>query len=326
MKKINILTLAALLLLPFALYQSHIGYPLVAGLTATVSFVFVFIDNQKITGYFQHITMPLVGAVLAYILEQNFSGFPYASIAVLSAVIGFIIRMVFIKTFAYARFRYFELVTLVVTMTLTAWLLYKNPDKWLILIPLYVIIMFLVMHVHIIVKNAFMLDKGAKGGYNASIGVEAPDFILPDQYGNAVKLSDFRNKRHVLLIFVRGDWCPYCHMIMRTYMRKNHRFKEKDIMLIAIGPDPAGINREMAEKLGLDYLVLSDDKMKVAREYGIRLPDFELLNATSHEEGMPLPASFLVDKTGKVVFTSRTTKVGEFLDPSLIFPVVEELN
>ncbi|HAN79791.1 MAG TPA: hypothetical protein DCQ31_19535, partial [Bacteroidales bacterium] len=95
---------------------------------------------------------------------------------------------------------------------------------------------------------------------------------------------------------------------------------------IAIGPDPVGINREMAQKLGLDYEVLSDDKMKVAQEYGIRLPDFELMSATKHDEGMPLPASFLIDKTGTVVYTSRTEKPGEFLDPRLIFPIVENLN
>jgi len=177
-----------------------------------------------------------------------------------------------------------------------------------------------------IIKNAFMLEKGASKGYTAKIGVIAPDFLLPNQYGNSVKLSDYYGKRHVLLIFVRGDWCPYCHMIMRTYMKESDKFKERNIMLIAIGPDPVGINREMAQKLGLDYEVLSDDKMKVAQEYGIRLPDFELMSATKHDEGMPLPASFLIDKTGTVVYTSRTEKPGEFLDPRLIFPIVENLN
>lgn len=109
-------------------------------------------------------------------------------------------------------------------------------------------------------------------------------------------------------------------------MREKEKFKEKNILLMAIGPDPVGINREMAQKLGLDYLVLSDEKMLVAQEYGIRLPDFELPMATKHDEGMPLPASFLIDKAGTVVFTSRTANPGEFLDPPLIFPIVENLN
>jgi peroxiredoxin len=33
---------------------------------------------------------------------------------------------------------------------------------------------------------------------------EAPDFILEDLNGNPVRLSDFRNRKIVLLIFNRG--------------------------------------------------------------------------------------------------------------------------
>lgn len=32
----------------------------------------------------------------------------------------------------------------------------------------------------------------------------APDFTLADFYGNEVRLSDFQNKKNVLLVFNRG--------------------------------------------------------------------------------------------------------------------------
>jgi peroxiredoxin len=32
----------------------------------------------------------------------------------------------------------------------------------------------------------------------------APDFELTDVHGNAVRLSDYRGERHVLLVFTRG--------------------------------------------------------------------------------------------------------------------------
>lgn len=326
MKKLNILTISALLLLPFALYQSYLVYPFVAGITVTVAFMFVFIENQKITNRLQHISMLIVALAIGFIIENNLPGFPFALLAVLTAVAGLITRMVFIKTFSYSKYRYFEIISLMAVICLTALKILKYKQEWILLFPLYIIIMMLMLHTYIIIKNAFMLEKAAKKGYNAKAGVKAPDFILPDQFGNAVSLSDYNGKRNVLLIFVRGDWCPYCHMVMRTYMRESERFKEKNIMLMAIGPDPVGINREMAEKLGLDYLVLSDEKMLVAQEYGIQIPDFELPMATHHDEGMPLPASFLVDKTGTVVYTSRTENPGEYLDPQLIFPIVENLN
>jgi peroxiredoxin len=328
MKKINLLTVSALLLMPFAVFQSYINFPFVAAITATIAFMFVFVENQKITSRFQHFSMPVIALFLGFVIERNLPGFPFIALAILTAVAGLIARMVFIKTFSYSKFRYFELMTLMIAACFTFLKVKTNPQEWIFLFPVYIILMMLMVHSYIIVKNAFMLEKGAKAGYNASVGVEAPDFLLPDQFGNGVTLSEYKGKRHILLIFVRGDWCPYCHMIMRTYMRESERFKQKNIMLMAVGPDPVGINREMAQKLGLDYLVLSDEKMLVAQEYGIRLPDFELpmSSATFHEEGMPLPASFLIDKNGMVVYTSRTEKPGEYLDPRLIFPIVENLN
>lgn len=37
-----------------------------------------------------------------------------------------------------------------------------------------------------------------------SIGQTAPDFELTDVQGNTVRLSDYRGKKHVLLVFARG--------------------------------------------------------------------------------------------------------------------------
>ena len=39
---------------------------------------------------------------------------------------------------------------------------------------------------------------------NISLNTEAPDFSLTDYCGRPVRLSDYRNKRHVILVFNRG--------------------------------------------------------------------------------------------------------------------------
>jgi peroxiredoxin len=38
----------------------------------------------------------------------------------------------------------------------------------------------------------------------AATGQVAPDFELNDVQGNTVRLSDYRDKKHVLLVFTRG--------------------------------------------------------------------------------------------------------------------------
>jgi len=72
--------------------------------------------------------------------------------------------------------------------------------------------------------------------------------------------------------------------------------------------------------------VLADEEQKTAQVYGVQLKEFEHAFAEKYEEGIPLPASFLIDKAGIVRYVSRPDKVGEFLNPSLIFPIVEQLG
>ncbi len=161
-------------------------------------------------------------------------------------------------------------------------------------------------------------------GFKAEIGKPAPDFRLNDEDGNPVTLNDFKEKRHLLLIFVRGDWCPSCHIMLRTYQRNSQKFKEKNIMLLGVGPDPVGVNRQMVDKMGLDFKILSDERQEMAKAFGIQIP--EKHPAAKFEEGVPLPASFLIDMKGIVRYTSRPDRLGEFLDPETIFPVVQSLN
>jgi len=155
-------------------------------------------------------------------------------------------------------------------------------------------------------------------------GGKAPDFNLQDQDGNNTTLSEYKGKRHVLLIFVRGDWCPTCHIMLRTYERNKNKFAEKNIQLLAIGPDPVGVNKAMMERLDLDYKVLSDDKGEAAKAFGML---FQSNNPdTKFQEGIPLPAAFLIDVNGVIAYTSNPKKPGEMLMPETIFPVVEKLK
>lgn len=326
MSKKQVLTYAALLILPFSVYQNEIGYPLIAQISGIIAFLFAYLDFNQITNRSHFITIYLTSILLAFISGGISEFFLLSSVSIIISTIGFSIRLAFIKQLSYSRYRYLELCLLIINVPLVVIVFTSQPDKWYYLFPTLVFLAFHVGYTFVVIQNAQQLEKGVENGYKAKAGTQAPNFSLPDYDGNLVSLSDYKNKRFILLIFVRGDWCPYCHMILRTYMREKEKFQSKNIMLISIGPDPVGVNREMATKLGLDYKVLSDQGMKVASEYGIQLPDYRNFTATKHDEGMPLPASFLIDTKGKVIYTSRTTKVGEFLDPNLIFPILDSID
>jgi peroxiredoxin len=154
-------------------------------------------------------------------------------------------------------------------------------------------------------------------------GTIAPDFSLINFNGEKISLSDFKDKRDLLLIFVRGDWCPGCHIMLRLYERERKKFQDKKIMLIAIGPDPVGVNRAMVEKLGVEFAVLSDDTLEVSKKFCVRIQ--EDVPGMKFDPGIPLPASFLVDKKGIIRYTSRADRAGEFLRPDIIFDVLAKI-
>ena len=175
-----------------------------------------------------------------------------------------------------------------------------------------------------LVVDMNFFTNGLKGRNGAEVGQFAPAFTLTDQDGNTVSLADYKGQRHVLVIFVRGDWCPTCHIMLRTYERYKEKLLAKNIVILTIGPDPVGVNRDMVIRLGLDYKILADDRNEAAKAYGMLFQKNAPM--TKYVEGIPLPAAFLVDINGVIVFTSDPRKPGQILKPDSIFPVVEKLQ
>ncbi|MFL5754407.1 MAG: peroxiredoxin family protein [Bacteroidia bacterium] len=174
----------------------------------------------------------------------------------------------------------------------------------------------------LITKDLIALQKAAGSGF-IDAGKKCPDFTLPDEEGRAVSSTDFLGK-NLLIIFVRGDWCPGCHITLRAYQRNKEKFMEQNVHLLSIGPDPLGVNKEMVQKLGLDYHVLSDEKQKVAQQFCVELQGKDA-GTPENYEFVPLPATFLIDKNGMIRFTSRADRPGELFYPDKIFEVMEAM-
>jgi len=177
------------------------------------------------------------------------------------------------------------------------------------------------------IQDAPYIAAAASRGYAVKVGDVAPDFELPSTKGTWVRLHSYFPRNPVLLLFVRGDWCPGCHMMLRTYERHKHRFYEKNVIILGIGPDPLGVNQAMIERLGVSFLMLSDENFTVIRRYGNAYQnEFLQKTAAGYEAGIPLPAAYLIDRYGIVRYISSSEYVGEFLDPNTIFPVLEQIE
>lgn len=167
-----------------------------------------------------------------------------------------------------------------------------------------------------------------KKGHGLASGEQAPVFCLQNENNENICLEDFKGKHNLLLIFVRGEWCPLCHIMLRGYMKESAQFREKNVFLLVIGPDPTGVNKKMAEDLKLDFHILSDPTLKVTHSYRLKIKAEHLLHADNYndEKEVPLPASFLIDKRGVIRYCSNPAKMGEVVKLNDIFPVLQNID
>lgn len=304
--------------------------PTVATILALAGWATAMADLVPFTTNLQFGAIGLNAVVLIGLLQPEPAGVPYLGLAILLATVIGHIRMLLFGRISHTTLIGLEVWTVPLTGGLYVFgLMQYDALSWQIMALPAPPLFYQLVGGSIYFWDSLKIKGMAKGGYRVQPGVEAPDFELEDHTGKLVKLSNFRGKRHLLLIFVRGDWCPHCHMMLRTYQRNVERFAQRNIFVMAIGPDPKGVNRDMVQKLGLDYALLADEQMAVASRYGLQIKgnyNNPFRTKYEDEEAIPLPASYLVDINGTVQYVSSPDRVGEFLNPATIFPIVEALE
>ncbi|MEV4142843.1 peroxiredoxin-like family protein [Amycolatopsis sp. NPDC049691] len=102
----------------------------------------------------------------------------------------------------------------------------------------------------------------------AEVGDKIEDFTLPAADGTPVSLGDLVADGPAVLVFYRGQWCPYCNLTLRTYQQELlPELTARNASLVAISPQkPDGPLPD------LEFPVLSDVGSTVARGLGLSYP------------------------------------------------------
>jgi peroxiredoxin len=105
-------------------------------------------------------------------------------------------------------------------------------------------------------------------------GSAAPDFELPDQDGNVVKLEDLRGKTTVL-VFYPLDFSPVCTDQLNVYQEVLGDLEAEGVQLIGISVDSAFSHKAFQEKLGISIPLLADfhPKGEVSKAYGVYIDE-----------------------------------------------------
>jgi mycoredoxin-dependent peroxiredoxin len=125
------------------------------------------------------------------------------------------------------------------------------------------------------------------------IGDHAPDFELVNQYGETVKLSDFRGKKPVVLVFYPLSFSGICTGELCEIRDNFAKFEKDNVELLAISVDSKFVQKQFAEHEGYKFSVLADfwPHGAVAKAYEVFIEDAGIANR----------ATFVINKDGELV-------------------------
>jgi len=172
----------------------------------------------------------------------------------------------------------------------------------------------LIFLIPVVFLHTFLLAQEKPEGL--FINSKAPDFKANDQYGNEIRLKDVLKDSLVVLVFYRGQWCPYCNRQLKKLEDSLQLINEKGARLIAITPEKPEFISKTIEKTKASYPLLYDKEMKIMKAYAVSFEvdertvsryknaDIDLTEANGQKDKvyLPIPAVYIISKEGSILY------------------------
>jgi peroxiredoxin len=169
--------------------------------------------------------------------------------------------------------------------------------------------------VFIILFLAVTLVKAQQAPEGLFISSRAPDFKAKDQNGKEVRLKDLLKKGKVVLVFYRGQWCPYCNKALSRIQDSLQMIMDKGAAVVAVSPEKSENITLTVEKTKATYSVLYDEGLKIMKAYDVEyeMPentvtryrnaglDIEKINGNNGKY-LPVPAIYIIDKESTITY------------------------
>jgi mycoredoxin-dependent peroxiredoxin len=123
-------------------------------------------------------------------------------------------------------------------------------------------------------------------------GQEAPDFELRNQFGEPVRLSSFRGRKSVVLVFFPTAFTPVCTGELGAIRDMRPALEDDGTAVLGVSCDPQATLKVYAEQEGFRFPLLSDfwPHGALAMRYGVFLA----------ERGIARRGTFVIDRDGVV--------------------------
>lgn len=116
-------------------------------------------------------------------------------------------------------------------------------------------------------------------------GQMVPNIQLLATTGTPVKLSDYRRRSNMVLIFITDSGCQKCRSLLSEIAASYAEFRSLNAEVLAIFEGPMKDARSLATELKLPFPMLADETGEVAKRY-----------LTAVRGKLPLASVFITDR------------------------------
>ena len=139
------------------------------------------------------------------------------------------------------------------------------------------------------------------------VGGALPEFRLESQQGHVVSSESFKAQPH-LLLFYRGNWCPFCTAQIAELAKGYQRLEAGGIKVVLVSPQSAKKSKQLARKFDVPMIFLRDRDNAAAKSLGI-LHEWGTpmgLQALGYDTDTVLPTVIMTDERGNIIYSDQT--------------------
>lgn len=139
------------------------------------------------------------------------------------------------------------------------------------------------------------------------VGSKLPHFTVRDVNDNIVSSAQLTNKP-AILIFYRGNWCPFCTAQIKELMARYKQLDALGVRVALIAPQPHENTVGVSKTYDAKFDFLTDEDNAAARTLGIEhrngLPMG--MQALGYDSDTVMPTVIITGEDGKIVWTHET--------------------
>ena len=146
-------------------------------------------------------------------------------------------------------------------------------------------------------------------------GNKAPDFTANDNQGGSINLNKQLEKGELVLLFYRGQWCPYCNKELGQLNDSLSLIKATGASVIAVTPETIDNISKTVEKTKASFPIISDSALSIMKMYKVNYAvddttqakykkygiDFIMANG-SNGANLPVPAVYIIGRNGTIKY------------------------